>query len=636
MKSPSLEPLPDPLAALFPSMGERHRIEERLTGELERALRRIQAGPVAPTVDMTAFREELRAYDFGTPRPLDQLLSWTVERMEHGIVQMANPRYFGLFNPGASFPAQCADRIAALFNPQLASSASSPVPVELERHVVHAVARRAALDDTATGHFATGGSEANYTSLLCALTAAHPRFAGEGARAFAGPIKFYTSRDCHIAWLKIAHQTGVGRSALRLVDTDGRGRMDPAALRRAIAEDRAAGAVPVMVAATAGTTGGGMIDPLHACADIAAAEHLWLHVDAAWGGAVLASDRLRGLLAGIERADSMTIDAHKWLATTMGCALFLTRHGSTLSEAFHASTSFMPSSIAGVDPYLNSVQWSRRFLGLRLFLALAAAGWEGLGAHVERSVEVVERIKERLVGRGWTVANDSPLAVLDVLPPRETRRCTGLGAPGGGFGAGLGRRRGLRGARCGAHLRHERRNPCGGCRCSPRHSQPPTLTGFALAQNPGHQRFDGRHRMEILRRDIRRGNADIELDFDGQHQVHHFERADSEIAQLQVDGKRDGYGGTGPEKLLDEHDELRAHALMRLRVHSIHLQRATSPSYRAARSRAGCTPETLKVLHLLKKIERSVTKSQYCVKLRADGTQDDASCAVRGAGPWNG
>jgi glutamate/tyrosine decarboxylase-like PLP-dependent enzyme len=230
-------------------------------------------------------------------------------------------------------------------------------------------------------------------------------------------VKFYTSRDCHIAWLKIAHQAGVGRGALRLVDTDGRGRMDPNALLRAIAEDRAGGAVPVMIVATAGTTGAGMIDPLQACADIAQREGLWYHVDAAWGGAALASNRLRQALAGMERADSITIDAHKWLATTMGCAVFLTRHGHLLSEAFHASTSFMPSSVSGVDPYLNSVQWSRRFLGLRLFLALASAGWEGLGAHVDRSAVVADRIKERLLALGWTIANDSVLAVLDAVPP---------------------------------------------------------------------------------------------------------------------------------------------------------------------------------------------------------------------------
>jgi glutamate/tyrosine decarboxylase-like PLP-dependent enzyme len=414
-----MDQLPDPIAALFPGAPERARIEDGLNGDLARALLRIQAGPVTPTIDMAAFRAELEAYDFEAPRPLEELLRWTVERMEHGIVQMSNPRYFGLFNPGPNFPAQCADRIVSLFNPQLASSGSSPVPVELERHVIRAVARRAGFGGEGAGHFATGGSESNYTALICALTAAHPAFAADGVRALPGPARFYTSRDCHIAWLKIAHQAGAGRSALRLIDTDGSGRMDARALQRAIAEDRARGDVPVMVVATAGTTGAGMIDPLHACADIARSERLWYHVDAAWGGAALASNRLRGLLAGIERADSITIDAHKWLATTMGCALFITRRADLLSEAFNASTSFMPSSVSGVDPYLNSMQWSRRFIGLRLFLALACAGWEGLGAHVERSVEVVEQIKQRLQALGWTVANDSALAVLDVVPPAQ-------------------------------------------------------------------------------------------------------------------------------------------------------------------------------------------------------------------------
>ena len=409
--------LPDAVPALFPTAADRERISNWLTLELAAAHRRVQSGPVTPSIDMQQFRAELATFDFERPQPLEEALRWAIERLEHGIVQMSNPRYFGLFNPGANFPSQCADRLAGSFNPQLASSASSPVPVALESHVIQAVARRAAFGDDATGHFATGGSEANFTALICALTAAHPKFSEGGVRAFGGPVKFYTSRDCHIAWLKIAHQAGVGRGALRLVATDGRGRMDPEALLKAIADDRAAGAIPVMIVATAGTTGAGMIDPLHACADIAKQQALWLHVDAAWGGAALASNRLRGLLGGIERADSITIDAHKWLATTMGCAIFISRRADLLSEAFHASTNFMPSSIAGLDPYLNSVQWSRRFLGLRLFLALAAAGWEGLGAHVERGVDVIELVKERLLASGWRIANDSPLAVLDAIPP---------------------------------------------------------------------------------------------------------------------------------------------------------------------------------------------------------------------------
>jgi glutamate/tyrosine decarboxylase-like PLP-dependent enzyme len=411
--------LPKPISALFPEGSDRDRIARWLTLELEAARKRVQSGPVTPTIDMQKFRAELATFDFGAPRPLEEALRWAMDRMETGIVQMANPRYFGLFNPGASFPSQCADQIAATFNPQLASSGSSPVPVALEAHVIKAVARRASFGEDAAGHFATGGSEANYTALLCALTAGHAKFAADGARAFDGPVKFYTSRDCHIAWLKIAHQAGIGRAALRLVDTDGCGRMDPEALLRAILEDRAAGAVPVMVAATAGTTGGGMIDPLYACADIAKQQGLWFHVDAAWAGALLASDRLRGVLDGIGRADSITIDAHKWFATTMGCAIFITRRAKLLSEAFNASTTFMPSSVSGLDPYLNTVQWSRRFVGLRLFLSLAAAGWEGVGAHVERGVAVIERVKEGLVASGWRIANDSPAAVLNAIPPPE-------------------------------------------------------------------------------------------------------------------------------------------------------------------------------------------------------------------------
>ena len=106
LESNKRNPWPGASAALFPKASDRRRIEEWLSDELQGALQRIQAGPVVPTIDMAAFRRELRTYDFDKPRPLEELLSWTLERMEHGIVQMSNPRYFGLFNPGPSFPAQ--------------------------------------------------------------------------------------------------------------------------------------------------------------------------------------------------------------------------------------------------------------------------------------------------------------------------------------------------------------------------------------------------------------------------------------------------------------------------------------------------------------------------------------------------
>jgi glutamate/tyrosine decarboxylase-like PLP-dependent enzyme len=406
-----------PDSTLFPQPEERERLNHWLTREMLKAAERIAAGRVTPTLDIEAFRRELAEFDFGVPRAIDGLLSWTVDKMEHGLVHLTHPRYFGLFNPAPVFPAECADRIVSAVNPQLASSATSPAAVEIEAHVIRAVARRAGLPEEASGHFTSGGSEANYTALLCALTHIEPGYAQLGARAFTGAPVFYCSRECHVAWLKIAHQVGIGRSALQLVATDGRGRMDPLALRSAIVADRAQGRVPVMIASTAGTTGAGAIDPIPACTQIARDLGLWHHVDAAWGGALIASERLRGLLSGIEEADSITIDAHKWFATTMGCGMFVTRHPGLLSSVFQVSTTFMPSNVAGLDPYVNTAQWSRRFLGLRLFLALAAAGWAGYAAHVERSIALIDCLKERLIGLGWSVVNDPLLAVLCVDPP---------------------------------------------------------------------------------------------------------------------------------------------------------------------------------------------------------------------------
>jgi glutamate/tyrosine decarboxylase-like PLP-dependent enzyme len=303
------------------------------------------------------------------------------------------------------------------FNPQLATSTTSPAAVEMEAHVIRSIARRAGLPPGSAGHFTSGGSEANFTALICALTKAHPRFADDGVTAFVRPPTLYVSWDAHLAWYKIAHQCGIGRSSVRLVETDDFGRMDANALAAAIGADQAAGRSAVMVVATAGTTGAGMIDPLGDCAAIARAANAWFHVDAAWGGALIASDRLRGALAGLEAADSITIDGHKWFATTMACGMFLTRDAALLSDAFHVSTSYMPSNVQHLDPYVTTAQWSRRFLGLRLFVSLAAAGWTGYARHLERSIALVDLLKEQLIAQGWTAANDSRLAVLCVEPP---------------------------------------------------------------------------------------------------------------------------------------------------------------------------------------------------------------------------
>jgi len=219
---------------------------------------------------------------------------------------------------------------------------------------------------------------------------------------------------------------------------------------RTIAEDRAGGAVPAMVVATAGTTGAGMIDPLHACADIAKQEHLWYHIDAAWGGAVLASNRLRPLLAGIERADSITIDAHKWLATTMGCAIFITRHADLLSEAFSC-----------LDQ-LHAVECPRASTPTSAACNGRAASWDCVcfwhwpppaGKVLERMWERGAMVVESSQGRAGSPGMDGRQRVraggARCGTAGRTRRRTGPGAPRGGLRPRLGSAHHVRGPRRG-------------------------------------------------------------------------------------------------------------------------------------------------------------------------------------------
>ena len=288
---------------------------------------------------------------------------------------------------------------------------------EVERHVIQAFAERLGFPAQATGHFATGGSEANCTALICALTHADPAYVDRGIGVFGAGATFYVSEEAHLAWIKIAVQCGIGHTGLRFVPTDEYGCMDPVALSVMIEADKKSGRIPVMVAATAGTTGAGMIDPLHACADVAELHGLWYHVDAAWGGAVLVSPKMRKLLSGAERAHSVTIDAHKWLATTMACSMFFAHNDQALRHAFFVESNFMPPSDQSRDPHLTTVQWSRRFLGLRLFASLAAVGWQGHASQVERTTELAELLKRKLLARGWEIVNRSRLGVVCALPP---------------------------------------------------------------------------------------------------------------------------------------------------------------------------------------------------------------------------
>jgi aromatic-L-amino-acid decarboxylase len=238
-------------------------------------------------------------------------------------------------------------------------------------------------------------------------------------RALDGEPVLYVSAEAHHSFVKIAHQSGIGRDAVRHVDVDRRLRLDLDMLAREIAADRARGRLPFLIVGTAGTTAAGAIDPLSELADVARQERLWFHVDAAWGGAAVLSPALRRHLAGIERADSITCDAHKWLSVPVAAGMFFTRHREPILQAFRVeASSYVPPAVPDTfDPYVTTVQWSRRFIGLKLFMTLAELGEQGMVRLIEHQAAMGELLRARLASSGWLLVNDSPLAIVCFTHP---------------------------------------------------------------------------------------------------------------------------------------------------------------------------------------------------------------------------
>src|SRR5262245_20021449 len=261
----------------------------------------IAGGPIVPDVTPHEIRGYLHArYDFTTPRALDDV-SDDVERMlRTWQVHVTHPRYFGLFNPSVHSGGVIADALVAMYNPQLATWRTSPAANEIERHTLSWLAGKFGLPPTTSATFTSGGAEANLSAVIVALTRAFPEYGDRGLRSLSSPPAIYLTAEAHDSFHKIAHMTGIGRSALRTVATDRDLRMDVDDLARLVAEDRRSGVTPIMVVGTAGTTAAGAIDPLADLARFCRLRDLWLHVDAAWGGAAILSPRLRAHFAGIE------------------------------------------------------------------------------------------------------------------------------------------------------------------------------------------------------------------------------------------------------------------------------------------------------------------------------------------------
>ena len=383
--------------------------------------------PVSPNVSTSEIRAHLaeRYGEFAAPVPAEALQDDVVRMLSEWQVQPTHPRYFGLFNPSVQPGAVVADALVAVTNPQICVYSHAPGANEIERHTLRFLTRKLGGDpDAWFASFTSGGSEANQSAVIVAMTRDLPDFARFGLTAGLSRPTIYLSAESHHSFEKIAHGAGIGRDALRVIPVDGTLRMDVDALAEAIAEDRAAGMRPLMVVATAGTTGAGVVDPLSPIADLSREQSLWFHVDAAWGGTACLSPRLKTAIAGIERADSITWDAHKWLSVPMGAGIFFCRHRDAVATAFAVDPSYMPPSTSGVDePYVSGILWSRRFIGLKLFMALAELGEEGYRAAIEHQAHIGDMIRERLVSAGWRIVNDTPLPVVCFTGPAlETGR----------------------------------------------------------------------------------------------------------------------------------------------------------------------------------------------------------------------
>jgi glutamate/tyrosine decarboxylase-like PLP-dependent enzyme len=383
----------------------------KTTAEIESL---IANGPIVPTVTPEEIRSYLASrYGFTKPLELDDVITDVEHMLRKWQVHVTHPRYFGLFNPSVTAASVVADLLVALYNPQLAAWRTSPAANEIERHTLTWLADKFGLPGCAVSNFTSGGGESNLSAVVVALARAFPDFGERGLRQLAASPVIYLTEGAHHGFLKIVRMTGLGRSALRRVAMDGDLKMDLSDLAKTVTEDRKSGLAPLMVIGTAGTTAAGVIDPLSELARFCRTEDLWFHVDAAWGGAAVVSPRLRSHLAGISDADSITCDAHKWFSVPMGAGMFFCRHPDAVLRAFESEVAFMPGKTpAIVDPYTSTVQWSRRFIGLKLFLALAERGESGYAEMIEHQARMGDVLRRSLERTGWRIVNRTPLPLV--------------------------------------------------------------------------------------------------------------------------------------------------------------------------------------------------------------------------------
>ncbi len=323
------------------------------------------------------------------PTPLDDVYRQVTENLMPYPMGNIHPRFWSWYMGSSNFTGALADFLAAIQGSNLGGG--NHAAASMDNQVVNWCKEMMGLPPSASGTLVSGGSMAN----LIALTVARNVKAGvdireDGVGAIERPLRFYASDQVHSCHRKAVEALGLGNKALRRVPTDAELRIDVAALRAAITEDRAAGLQPACLIATAGTVNTGAIDDLEALANLAAEETLWLHVDGCIGALLAIAPANAHRVSGIARADSVALDPHKWLHAPFEVGCVLIRDASAHRGAFAVTQEYLESTTRGLASaaWLHEfgLQTTRGFRALKVWMALQENGVEKFGRLIDQNI----------------------------------------------------------------------------------------------------------------------------------------------------------------------------------------------------------------------------------------------------------
>ena len=311
-----------------------------------------------------------------------------------------HPRFMAYITGAGTVPGAAADLLAAGLNMNLGAWRLSPGPTEIERALIRFFAAAFGLPDDAGGVLVSGGAMANFTALKAARDHRLGLAVRDEGIASHGPVGVYAGSEVHVTTDRALDMLGLGTRALRRIGVDDERRMRVDALVEAIRRDREQGVKPAIVVATAGTVATGAIDPIAEIADVCEREGLWLHVDGAYGGPAVLAEDLRPLLAGIERADSIAFDPHKWMYTPHSGGCVLVRNERCLEESFTAHASYIREDTERVEHEVDlghlSPQFSRGFQALKIWVSFLAHGRRAYGERISHDAALARYLGGRV------------------------------------------------------------------------------------------------------------------------------------------------------------------------------------------------------------------------------------------------